>query len=222
MWINKKNSMVTPFLFVFLLLTLLLSCPANAGLVGPPPGYGRFILKEAVVTNSGLTGAGALANANGISLLGTGTSLFIANSTNKIQWQETENSPRQTVGGSSVSIWAEIDVSTNSVLQGRIDIFGDLLGFNGLQYGADLSELVWGPEKIGFFQINHSGNVCNLGFCTLVEELLLFKDLSFNGDFSQSFQIVGKGITTVPLPASAWLLVSGIIGLIGFSRKRGE
>jgi len=201
----------------------LMSGAANAALMNFNPGYGRLILKETTLTNSGTANASALAAANGISLIGTGTSLFVANSIGKILWQEGATKPKLTLGGPSASMWAEIDPLTNTVLQGRIDIFGNLLGANGLQFGADLSpNIIFKSDKIGFGQINHMGNICDFNpiFCSNAEELLLFKNLNFNGDFSQGFQKNAKVISTVPLPAAAWLFLTGIFGLVGLAKKQ--
>jgi hypothetical protein len=198
-----------------------MSGAANAALTAFNPGWPRFIIKNMAIQNSGTAAASSLAAANGISLLGISSSVFVANSTGKIQWQGLSGATKTTLIGPSASVWAEIDTATNTVLQGRIDIFGDVLGFNGLQFGADLtSSLLWKTDKLGFGQINHTGNVCDLGFCSYVEELLMFKNVNLTGDFSVAFTQSGKVISTVPVPAAAWLFISGIVGLVGFSRKR--
>ena len=222
MIVNNKLIYGRLLLFGLLLFTGLISGTANAAVTNLQPGWPRFIIKNMALQNSGTAGAGALAAANGISLLSTGTSLFVANSTDKIQWLDQSGGTKTKLLGPSASMWAEVDTVTNTVLQGRIDIFGDLLGFNGLQFGADLSSsLNAKPDKIGFGQINHSGNVCNLGFCTNVEELLLFKDLNnFNGNFATAFAKNSKVISTVPLLAAAWLFITGFFGLLGFRQKR--
>ncbi len=220
-----KNNIIRrrSLLLGLFLLVCTMSGAANAALTAFNPGWPRFIIQNMAIQNSGIAGAGALAAANGISLNGTGSSLFIANSTGKIQWQDQSGAARIKVLGPSATVWAEIDTATNTVLQGRIDIFGDVLGFNGLQFGADLtSSLLWQPDKLGFGQINHMGNVCNLSFCSYVEELLMFKNLNLTGNFSVAFTQNGKVISTVPVPAAAWLFISGVVGLFGFSRKRIE
>ncbi|MCF6249704.1 MAG: hypothetical protein L3J75_00340 [Methylococcaceae bacterium] len=223
MWKRYIATSSSISLLALLLLTCLISGNASASGFTFNSGWPRFSMNEVNVQNSGTSAgaASALATANGITLSRSDTSFLTFKSTGKLKWNETSNSGTLVTKDHSAFMWAEIDTITNTVVSGRIDIFGDILGFNGLQFGADLtSTLLWKSDKIAFRQINHEGNVCNLGFCSFVEESLLIKDLSFNGDFSQSFSQNGrKAISTVPLPATAWLFMTGVLGLFGFNRK---
>jgi hypothetical protein len=221
---NKNKGISNKFpLLGLLLFTCLICGNATASLTQFNPGYGRLIMDKVAIVNSGTSfgAARALAFVNGITLSQNNTSLFTFYSAGKLKWKETPTSKTIKTRKSSAFMWAEIDPTTNTVVNGRIDIFGKILGFNGLQFGADLSSnLIWQEDKIGFAQTNHEGNVCDLGFCSFVEELLMIKDISFNGDFSRAFLKKGKVISTVPIPAAAWLFISGIIGLFGYNRKR--
>lgn len=81
-----------------------------------------------------------------------------------------------------------------------------------------------GFSKIGF---NTTNIVCSsaleaaLNFnCTLNESVIIDLDGFFDGDVNaKSIRNSGIAITSVPLPAAVWLLVSGL-GLIGVTARR--
>ena len=59
------------------------------------------------------------------------------------------------------------------------------------------------------------------GGCTSAEVVYFLLDgtLDLNAKHSQKFY--GTAYTSVPLPATVWLFGSGILGLIGISRRKG-
>lgn len=62
------------------------------------------------------------------------------------------------------------------------------------------------------------------GFATLVAaagsaDKIRFR--AFNGKAKHQYYIRNATITTVPVPAAAWLFASGLLGLLGIARQRG-
>ena len=53
-----------------------------------------------------------------------------------------------------------------------------------------------------------------------IESFSFSGDLTFEGTDGKGINYSGAVLTTVPLPASAWLFVSGLLGLVGMQRRR--
>jgi hypothetical protein len=60
------------------------------------------------------------------------------------------------------------------------------------------------------------------GGCTDAEVVYLNLLEGIGPDFGEKISTAGRAITSVPLPAAAWLFVSGLLGLVTVSRRRGQ
>jgi hypothetical protein len=111
---------------------------------------------------------------------------------------------------------------------GKIKIRGhiDELGIKGELMTADL-EGAWGADGtlIGFntmnIQCNDAINAYLGGGCT-TDEVIYFNLLDAIGPDAGASKIktAGIAVTSVPLPAAAWLFGSGLLGLIAMARRR--
>lgn len=134
-----------------------------------------------------------------------------------------------------INFYANINTADQDVgTTGHWDILGNIPTLSITNAPVLMSADLTGVYRqdgalIGFNTMNI---VCNstidafvAGGCTQSESLYL--DLDNPIDFSLSAQASpgkvtasGVGLSTVPLPAAAWLLGSGLLGLLGVSRRR--
>lgn len=119
------------------------------------------------------------------------------------------------IGRSSVTIRGSIDDS----------VFGQ---YSGLLMTADLAEFAYGKnifdeDLLGF---NTENIICpQFDFCTRNESAYLnLGFLGLDADMANwgSFVASGTAVTTIPVPAAAWLFGSGLLGLVGIARRKRQ
>jgi hypothetical protein len=116
--------------------------------------------------------------------------------------------------------------NSNVFQNGTVSISGKItgLGINTTQtlMTANLTKFAtgYGGYVLGF---NTSNIVCNplinaYSQCTTAESIYIgiFKSFNFKTDFSTK----GYALTSVPIPAAAWLFGSGLLGLVGIARRK--
>jgi hypothetical protein len=86
---------------------------------------------------------------------------------------------------------------------------------------ADLTaaHLVDDPNLWGFNTTNIFCNPDLMLECTDSESVYLALSNAFSGEFGSNFMSKGIAVTTVPVPAAAWLFGSAL-GLLGWTRRR--
>jgi hypothetical protein len=116
----------------------------------------------------------------------------------------------------------------DSILTGNMSISGniDSLNANGLLMTANLTG-VYGEagNLVGF---NTKDIECNAAIntaiggsgCTTAEVVYFSLDKALDLNAKRSQKIYGTAYTSVPLPAAAWLFGSGLLGLLGISRRK--
>jgi hypothetical protein len=119
---------------------------------------------------------------------------------------------------------------TGGVASGKIKIGGNIddLGIKGTLMTADL-EGAWDANGslIGFNTMNIQCNDAINAYlggsgCTTNEVIYLnLLDAIGPGAGAKKINTAGTAVTSVPLPAAAWLFGSGLLGLIGVTRRRG-
>jgi len=116
--------------------------------------------------------------------------------------------------------------SNKGDVTGSIRIMGKLDGMNAQQtlMTADLTG-AWDSsgQLIGFNTMNiQCGDAINaIASCTSAEVIYLnlLDSLDLGGSKGE-YHTTGLAVTSVPVPAAAWLFGSGLIGLVGVSRRR--
>ena len=112
----------------------------------------------------------------------------------------------------------------NGVATGKLKIEGTLEGF-----GITKKETLVTANLEGTWELSADGHlfgfktkdiVCNdaLNFCTEAETIYLVLDHPITAGLKK-LKTTGIAITTVPLPAAAWLFGSGLLCLAGMARK---
>lgn len=123
------------------------------------------------------------------------------------------------VTNSSYQLHARFDAGGNLV-RGGIKITGsvpDLGVQGGVLMTALLGEFSFTDHLLGF---NTTDIYCPwFDFCTQNESVYISLADSFSMDMKR-LQTTGLAVTTVPLPAAAWLLGGGLLGLAGIARRR--
>ena len=99
-------------------------------------------------------------------------------------------------------------------------------GKTGTVFAGTLTSVGWSDTN-GFLEFgigNFSGWACTMGWCTEAERLwfntsgqLGLPD-AINRD--KNWRATANGTAVIPVPAAAWLLGSGLIGLAGFARRK--
>lgn len=129
-----------------------------------------------------------------------------------------------TTGGMSNGIFSF--VSNDSVFGFGKDKYGK--NVYGNVFSGKLTGFGWSESKdmIEFTTSNFSGWACNMGWCTAAERI---KFNVANGSVTGLTNAFGKkatwsktasGTAVIPVPAAAWLFGSGLVGLIGISKRR--
>ncbi len=125
----------------------------------------------------------------------------------------------QPVQGGSYQLKATFN-SIGELLEGSVKITGVLHDMEaaGVLMTANLSGFAFTDGLIGF---NTSDIICpDFDFCTMNESVYLLLD---NGGFNTSLKQYNSNalaVTTVPVPASLWLLGSGLLGMVSVARRR--
>ena len=211
MFLKKK---ITPMALASTFVLFCFNGSANATLSGLEPGYPRFISTDTLsYRKSGQSG----------------TVTFNSDST---LWQQHIYTTPEVVSSASFDVNVNLDVSNSSnpsVLAGSsISIFGEIasLGTGSVSlFTADIYDIGWqsGSNAIIEFIMDGStmaGAVCDLGFCSYVDEVLQFTlDRKFSVKWHKKFDKSALAIATVPVPAAIWLFGSAILGLGGLRRK---
>lgn len=102
-----------------------------------------------------------------------------------------------------------------------------MFGFGGKKWGnvfsGQLTDLGWSAsgDLVEFATGSFSGWACDQGWCTEAERLWFNTDGFPNSIWTKNWQDKNvSGTAVIPVPASIWLLGSGLIGMIGFSRRK--
>jgi len=105
-------------------------------------------------------------------------------------------------------------------IEGKINSLG--IGTTQTLMTANLTAFAkgYGNYVLGF---NTSNIVCNplinaYSQCTTAESVYIALSKSFN--FKTDFKSNGYALTSVPIPAAAWLFGSGLLGLVGIARRK--
>jgi len=94
-----------------------------------------------------------------------------------------------------------------------IDLTGNL-------FTADLDSWNYSADLIGFNTTITGGLICSVLACTTHESVYLALAAGgFDPNFSMK-NALGTAVSTIPLPATLWLLGSGLVSLIGIARRR--
>jgi len=110
---------------------------------------------------------------------------------------------------------------------GSIRIMGKIGDTNHQQklMTADLTG-VWGSSAdgklIGFntMNIQCGAAITAIAHCTSAEVIYLSLNDALDFTKKGKFETTGLAVTSVPVPAAAWLFGSGLIGLVGVSRRK--
>ena len=135
--------------------------------------------------------------------------------------------PNQNFGISRTPYSLTANFNNSNVFQnGTLTIKGKIssLGINTTQtlMTANLTAFAkgFGDHLLGF---NTSNIVCNAlinahSKCTTAESIYIGVSKAFN--FKTDYKSSGVALTSVPVPAAAWLFGSGLLGLVGVARRR--
>jgi hypothetical protein len=142
-------------------------------------------------------------------------------------WFDNGTDPLPGLLGNSAkySLLANFDTGGTLLAGGTVSLRGgiDSLGIakNTLLMTADLgvSDLFTDPGLWGFSTSNIWCNPTLLIMCTQNESVYVELDTPFGGFSNGVFKSNGYATTTVPIPASAWLFMSGLGLLYGVRRK---
>ncbi len=143
-------------------------------------------------------------------------------------FKTASDSPRVSFSDATFNTWANIRVleSGLQVLDGEFEVYGSLeldgIVNEGLAFSASLIDVQWDDYSIAFLmETDQHGYLCDLGFCSFANELLVFNLTSalFDGDFTQDFEFGAQTVATVPTPAALLLFGSAILGLGGLRRS---
>ena len=117
-------------------------------------------------------------------------------------------------------------LSDGTLLGGNVAIEGAIASLGiaegSVLFTADITawNLTEDPFLWGFRTENLVCNPLLLTVCTPAESIYVVLDSAFNGDFANGlFKTTGFAVTTVPVPAAAWLFGSAL-GLLGWMRVR--
>ena len=125
----------------------------------------------------------------------------------------------------------EAKISSNGTFSGGdFSFFSNdpYFGFGGNKSGnvfsGKLTALGASSSKdvIEFATGNFSGWACDQGWCTNAERLWFTKVDGFpNGGWTKSWSDKNvNGTAVIPVPAAAWLLGSGLLGLVGVAKRK--
>jgi hypothetical protein len=116
----------------------------------------------------------------------------------------------------------------DSILTGSMSISGkiDSLNASGLLMTADLTGVYGQDGKLVGFNTKDiwcsaaiNGAIGGSG-CTKAEVAYFSLDKMLDLNTNRSQKLYGTAYTSVPLPATVWLFGSGILGLVGISRRK--
>jgi len=137
-----------------------------------------------------------------------------------LNFSETDN---YLISHGSFRLKADFDPYGN-FLGGTVKIRGgidtDFASGNGVLMTAILkpNEFAFDDDLIGF---NTTDIICPLfDFCTHAESVFLSLDAGGFSTELKRYTSTGLAVTSVPVPAAAWLFGSGLIGLVGMARKK--
>lgn len=213
--INIKSAVTSA-----VLMMLFFSGTASAALSGIAPGYPSFIANRAHIDYSNVSGSTFQFEGYNVN-----TSVF---------FKEALGTASQRVKmGPDFNVQVNIDASNPAnpqVLAGStIEVYGKVDSFGtgyGLLYSADIKDVFWTTGRSGFIEFvmdgaSMSGAACDLDFCTFTDEVLQFKIRGrFNGDWGSDFSKNARSVSTIPLPAAAWLFGSALLGLSGTKLRK--
>jgi len=94
----------------------------------------------------------------------------------------------------------------------------------GTVFSGDLTGLGWSAagDRIEFNTANFSGWACDQGWCTQAQRLWFDRVNGFpNSAWAKDWKDTNtSGTAVIPVPAAAWLLGSGLIGLLGVGKRK--
>lgn len=137
------------------------------------------------------------------------------------------NSPSDIFNIKDTKYTLDANFNSSNVFQGgTVKISGKIfgLGINSVEtlMTANLTDFAkgFGDYVLGF---DTSNIVCNpkvdaYVHCTKNEAVYLALSKPFN--FKTGFEAKGAALTSVPIPAAAWLFGSGLVSLVGVARRR--
>lgn len=125
----------------------------------------------------------------------------------------------------------EADITSKGVLKEGDFSFRSkdpMFGFGNNKWGTvfsgDLTALGWSAagDRVEFNTANFSGWACDQGWCTQAERLWFTDVNGFpNSAWAKNWKDTStSGTAVIPVPAAAWLLGSGLIGLLGVGKRK--
>jgi len=132
--------------------------------------------------------------------------------------------------GSKYTLNVDFNKNTGAFIGGTLEISGQVaaLGINTKTtlVTADITaydfDALYNNKLIGFATDNIDC-YAGLGFtCTTSESIWITLASAYGGDPTARFKNTGTAITTLPLPAAAWLFGSGLVFLAATGRRRSD
>lgn len=93
----------------------------------------------------------------------------------------------------------------------------------GTVFAGKLTSVGWSENqgRLEFGIENFSGWACTMGWCTAAERLWFnTSGLPVSINNGTAWNVKANGTAVIPVPAAAWLLGSGLIGLAGVARRK--
>ena len=157
----------------------------------------------------------------------------------------TNNDINGLTRGFNLFSWTDIDLVTDRQIGVLVDELGEIIGYDsngkptGYRQYEPADEVITTVDVVpDYYEMSFTNgcsldDICDRIFNTADTQLLNTVDQGYGGRVNQAVQYVktlelGQSFTfthtmvvnPVPVPAAAWLFGSGLIGLVGFARRK--